>query len=79
METTISVLALATALVVLVTAVITLVLTFRNRKRVQEIHVMVNQQNDDLNERIDQLTSALVAGGVGIPPRQDLGQGKDRE
>jgi hypothetical protein len=61
-----------TALVVLATAVVTLVLTWRNRKKVQEIHVMVNAQSVDLNRRINQLTKALALAGVVIPDREDL-------
>jgi hypothetical protein len=65
-------LGLATAVVVLLTAALTLALTWRNRKKVQEIHVMVNQQSLDLNSRIDQLTAALVRAGVVVPAREDM-------
>jgi membrane protein implicated in regulation of membrane protease activity len=61
-----------TAVVVLLTAISTLILSFLNRKRVQEIHVMVNAQSLDLNRRIDQLTGALAEAGVSIPDRADL-------
>jgi hypothetical protein len=65
-------LGLVTALVLLATAVATLVLTFRNRKKVQEIHVLVNAQNTDLNTRIDQLTRALVTAGLVPPAREGM-------
>jgi hypothetical protein len=78
-DTLLSVLALATATVVLTTAALTLFLTIRARKQVQEIHVLVNRHNDRLNARIDQLTAALVRGGVATPPREDLNNWKVEE
>jgi len=61
-----------TAIVVLITALITLVLTIRNRKHVNEIHVMVNSQRLELDKRINQLTSALADRGIVVPPREDV-------
>ena len=61
-----------TAVVVLLTAIVTLILSLFNRKKVQEIHVMVNAQSADLNRRIDQLSGALTDAGVDIPPREEL-------
>ena len=63
---------LITAIVVLITALITLSLAIRNRKHVNEIHVMVNSQRLELDKRINQLTSALADRGIVIPPREDL-------
>jgi predicted PurR-regulated permease PerM len=78
-ETLLAALALTTAAVVLATAVTTLFFTVRARQQVQEVHVLVNKHNDKLNKRIDQLTAALVKGGVATPPREDLNNWKVEE
>ena len=61
-----------TAIVVLITALITLSLAIRNRKHVNEIHVMVNSQREMNDKRINQLTAALADRGIIIPPYEDL-------
>ncbi len=68
MDTTLALLALGTGVVVLATAVITLILTLTNRKKVQEVHVMVNSQRKQLTSRVDQLADALEQAGVDVPP-----------
>jgi hypothetical protein len=56
--------ALATAGVVLATAVT----TWRTRKQVQQVHVMVNSQRAVMTATIDQLKEALAEAGIAIPP-----------
>lgn len=64
-----------TALVVLATALITAVVTWRTRRQVrdmdttvQEVHVMVNSQREAILAEVAQLKRALVAAGVAVPP-----------
>jgi hypothetical protein len=55
---------LLTAVVVLATAVV----TWRTRKQVKEVHVMVNSQREHMVARLDQLAAALVESGTAVPP-----------
>jgi cell division protein FtsB len=71
-------LALATAALVFGTAIV----TWRTRKQVQEVHVMVNRQRDEMTEkieglerertetarRVDQLETALRGSDTDVPP-----------
>jgi hypothetical protein len=39
------------------------------RRKVQEVHVLVNSQLHDVLERVDQLKATLAAAGVDIPDK----------
>jgi hypothetical protein len=39
-----------------------------NRRKVQEIHVLVNRHTDELNNRVDQLVKTLTDAGIEVPP-----------
>lgn len=71
MDTAIAVTALITGLAVLATAIITLVLSIRNRKKVQEIHVLVNSRMAHMVSRVDQLATVLKKAGMEVPPPTD--------
>lgn len=65
------VVALVTAAVVLVTAVVacvTAVATWRTRRQVQQVHIMVNSQRAAMAARLDQLTQALQGSDTAVPP-----------
>lgn len=62
------VVALATALVVLVSAVTTAVVTARTRQQVREVHVLVNSRFSEMETRVNQLTAALQQSGTAVPP-----------
>lgn len=68
MDALVWVLALGTGVVVLATAVITLVLAVKNRKQVKEVHVLVNSNLARTEQRVNQLADALEASGVEVPP-----------
>jgi hypothetical protein len=51
----------------LLTALGTLAATLRNARKIQEVHVIVNQRMTDVLARVDQLTEALKAEGQDIP------------
>jgi hypothetical protein len=57
---------IASAAVVL--GFITALLGLSARRRIQEVHVLVNSQLSDVLARVVQLTAALDAGGVDVPP-----------
>lgn len=38
------------------------------RKKVREVHVLVNKNNDDLADRVDQLGQSIQEQGGKIPP-----------
>jgi Ca2+/H+ antiporter len=63
-------LTLVTAVVVLATAVVSLVMSFRTHKRVGSVEHTVNSATDVLNDRIDQLTESLTVHGIDVPPRE---------
>jgi hypothetical protein len=69
---------LATAVVVLATAVATgatAVVSLRTRRRVQEVHVLVNSRMQDMELRVRDLTAALTAEGMPVPPARDREEG----
>lgn len=63
--------ALATGVVLLATALVTALVTFRTRKEVRQVHVLVNDRMTMAVDRIAQLTAALAAAGIIIPPAPD--------
>ena len=42
--------------------------TFGNRKRISEVHVLVNQRMTDVQARVAQLTDKLQDEGKDVPP-----------
>lgn len=60
-------LALATALVVLASAVT----TWRTRKQVKQVHVLVNSRMQNMEQRVADLTAALTAAGTPVPPARE--------
>ena len=60
------VVALATAVVVLITALV----TFRTRGAVKQIHILVNSKMTAALERIEQLTIALEESNTEVPDEQ---------
>lgn len=66
---------LGTGMVILTGALIFLVVV-AFRKDIQQVHVLVNSQHDDLLERVTQLTDLLKESGVPVPyPRTKEGSG----
>lgn len=63
--TTDQVVQLAGILVTLVTVVLTYLST---RRKVGDVHTLVNQNNDDLRARVDQLGQTIQETGGKIPP-----------
>jgi hypothetical protein len=55
---------LATAVVVLATAVA----TWRTRQQVRQVHVLVNSRMSDMERRVRQLTAALEGSDTAVPP-----------
>lgn len=68
MDALVGMLALATGVVVLATSGVSLVLTIRNNRTTQQIHVLVNSRMARMVSRVDQLAEALEASGVEVPP-----------
>lgn len=64
----ITVLALTTSIIVLITAVITMILSFKNKKKVQKIEILVNSRLDKISLYTRQLTSVLEQEGISVPP-----------
>lgn len=60
--------ALATAAVVLASTVTTAVVTWRTKRQVKEVHVLVNSRFSDMETRVNQLTAALQQAGTAVPP-----------
>ena len=52
----------------LITSIATLVTVMRTTKKVQEVHVLVNQRMTDVLARVEQLTGALENEGKEVPP-----------
>jgi hypothetical protein len=50
-------------------AVLTFIRTGETRRKVDEVHVLVNDRLDRALERIGQLGGALESAGVDIPPK----------
>jgi hypothetical protein len=65
---TLAVLALATAVVVLVTALIGLAGTFRNGRKIANIEVKVDGRLDEALNRIHQLEDVIETSDKDIPP-----------
>lgn len=77
MDAVIALLALGTGVVVLATAIVTLILSLKNRTQVQKVHVLVNSQRVEMKTRIDQLIELLRASGVDIPPPSEHPESKE--
>jgi len=45
-----------------------LLIAFGTRKRVTEVHDIVNSQRTAMMVRLDQLTAALTKSGIAVPP-----------
>lgn len=63
MDNFVAVMSMATAVVVLVTAIV----TYRTRREVRQVHVLVNSRMDAALERIEELTAALVESDTEVP------------
>jgi hypothetical protein len=64
---------LATAVVVLLSAMT----TWRTRRQVKEVHVLVNSRMAEMVTRVNDLTAALTASDTPVPPareRDDQGE-----
>lgn len=68
---------IASAAVVL--GFITALLGLGARRRIQEVHVLVNKQLSDVLARVAQLTAVLHAGGLDVPPAPPPGGGETGE
>ena len=66
-----NILAFATAIVVLTTAVVGYLSL---DKKVSEIHVLVNDKMDAALDRIDQLTGLLASSDIAVPERRERGE-----
>lgn len=74
MDAAIALLGLGTGVAVLATAVITLVLSLKNKKQVKEVHVLVNSRMVEMVTRVDQLAAVLEAAGMDVPPPSESDQ-----
>jgi hypothetical protein len=66
---------LATNAVGLATAVTTYLST---RRRIDDVHTLVNNRSDRQEARIDQLTGTLTGADVPVPPRPGLDEAGER-
>jgi hypothetical protein len=66
---------LATNAVGLATAVTTYLST---RRRIDDVHTLVNNRSDRQDARIDQLTGTLTGADVPVPPRPGLDEAGER-
>lgn len=57
----------ATGVLALVTAAVTLFVSLRNSRKIEQVHVIVNSRMTSVLERVDQLTAALEAAGTDVP------------
>lgn len=56
----------------------TALLTFLStRNKIRDVHTLVNNQHDDLTNRVDQLTTQLTDSDVAVPPNGHGGKGAD--
>jgi hypothetical protein len=60
-------LVLAGIVITFLTAIIGAVASLGNRKRINEVHVLVNSQLHTVLTRVDQLAGALRAADVDVP------------
>ncbi len=65
------VITLAGIIVTFLTAVLGLVASLRNHKKIDEVHVLVNSQLQAVLTRVTQLTGALETAGVDVPPEPE--------
>jgi hypothetical protein len=61
---------LSAVVMTFLTAVIGLVAGLGNRRKIAEVHVLVNSQLTDKIERVAQLTITLEKAGVDVPPEE---------
>lgn len=73
-ESITSLAALATALITLMTVVITLAVSIRSKKRIEtvkettdEIHVLANDRLTTVIDRVEQLSTTLRSANVAVP------------
>jgi hypothetical protein len=69
---------LATVVVTFLTALVVFFQTRKNTTKLQEVHLAVNGRLDQLLDRVTQLTAALTAGGVKVPPAAGRGEAGER-
>lgn len=53
--------------VTFLTALVNFLSAIRSRKRIEEVHILVNSQLDAVVHRVAQLTEALEAADVAVP------------
>jgi hypothetical protein len=58
---------LAGVLVTFLTAVLGFITSVNNRKKIQEVHFLVNSQLNSVLNRVQQLTKALEDSGTEVP------------
>jgi hypothetical protein len=63
--------ALAVAGLTLVTAIVGLWQTIVNKRRIADVHVLVNSQRDEALARIAQLEIIIVGAGVDLPDKTE--------
>jgi len=68
---TVAVLAALTAFCTLVSAVAAMVLSIRNGRKIEEVHVIVNSRMASVLARVEQLTSALETSDTDVPDDPD--------
>lgn len=71
MDDAMALVALFTGVVVLLTTIVTLVLTLVNKRKVEQVHVLVNSQMTAVVARVEQLVKALEASDTEVPPPPD--------
>lgn len=54
-------------IITFVTAIVGAAASVGNRKRINEVHVLVNSQLHDVLDRVTQLTVTLEGAGVDVP------------
>lgn len=65
--------ALVIALVTLATAVLVFMQNRQQKKKIEEVHVLVNSRLEEVVKRVGVLTDLLESKGIEIPPRSDSG------
>ena len=62
-----SILALGAGALAFVTALVTLLVSIQNSRRIEQVHVIVNSRMTAVLERVGQLTAALEGSDTAVP------------
>jgi hypothetical protein len=71
MELLLAIAPITTTIVVFLIGVVMLISVIHTKKKISEIHVLVNSRMSDMEGRVSQLIGALDAANVKVPPTRD--------